>query len=188
LAIDRAGRFAAFGTNKENDVDVWDVRSHQRVRTLSSPGSASPQFSDDGSWLVASSPDAYRVWEVRTWREIMTVPRERDDELGIVAFFPGGRVAALTKPRSVVQLVDLASQRVLANLEAAQRPPRLYDVDMSPDGSLIAVAQGNGGVRLWDLALLRRRLMELGLSFDIPLLDAATDKDQRPLEVQIDPG
>jgi WD40 repeat protein/tRNA A-37 threonylcarbamoyl transferase component Bud32 len=188
LAIDHAGRYAAFGTNKERDVDVWDVQSPRRVKTLSSPGSAWPQFSDDGSWLVVSSPTGYRVWEVGTWREVMAISREHDDELGLVAFLPGGTVAALTKSRSVVQLVDLASRRVLANLDAAQPAPRLFDLDVSRDGSLLAVAQGNRGVRLWDLALMRRQLTEMGHRFDVPMGGRTTGERSGPLVVVVDPG
>jgi WD40 repeat protein len=188
LAIDPAGRFAAFGTNKESDVDVLDLKSFGRATKLSLSGSAWPQFSGDGGWLAASGSCGYRVWEVGNWREVMSLPRSHESQLGLVAFQHVGRIAALTQAPSTVQLVDLPSQRVLANLVPVQRPPTIDDLDFSPDGSLLAVAQGNGGVRLWDLALMRRKLMELGLSFDIPLGAAAADKDQPPLEIHINPG
>ena len=189
VAIDGGGRYAAFGTNDNGrGLDVWDLKSFEHVVTLPSPGSTWPQFSGDGTWLAGSNPTEHRIWEVGTWREVMTVPRAEDDAHGLIAFFPGGRVAALTKSRWVVQLVDLSSRRVLANLEAAQGPPLLDDLDISPDGSLLAVAQGNGGVRLWDLALIGRQLTEMGHRFEVPLHGRTTEESSPPLEVVIDPG
>jgi WD40 repeat protein len=188
LALDATGRYAALGTNKGQGVDVWDLLSPSRAATLDSPGSAWPQFNSDGTWLAASGPGGYRVWEVGTWREVMTLPREHELSYGLMAFFPGEAIAAVACSRSSVQIVDLTSRRVLANLEPAQRPPELLDLDISSDGSMLVVAQGNGGVRLWNLALIQRQLTAMGHRFDLPLRGKAPDGIADPLEVVIDPG
>jgi WD40 repeat protein len=187
LAIDPAGRYVAFGTNKGRDVDVWDLQSFRHAVKLDSPGSAWPQFSGDGKWLAASSPNGYRVWEIATWREVFSLPRQHDIDYGVVAFFPGTPIAAVAASRSVVQIVDLTSRRVLANLEPAQRPPELLDLDVNFDGSMLAVTQGHGGVRLWDLGRIQRQLASMGNSLDVPRR-GAPDGDSTEIDVLIDPG
>ena len=85
-----------------------------------------------------------------------------------LAFHPGSRVAAILESnRSIVQIVDLETGRVLASLDAPEQSPT-YGLAFSPDGRFLAVAQTDQRVHIWDLVLIRRRLEELGLAAGLP--------------------
>jgi hypothetical protein len=88
-----------------------------------------------------------------------------------LAFHPGGRVAAVLADASrgtgTARLVEVETGRVLAALELPN-PAMTYAMAFSPDGRSLALSQTDQRVHVWDLALIRRRLDELGLAAAFP--------------------
>jgi hypothetical protein len=67
----------------------------------------------------------------------------------------------------MVRLVEVENGRVLAALEPPE-PATIGSMSFSSDGRHIAVTRSDRQVHLWDLALIRRELDELGLAAGIP--------------------
>src|SRR5262249_14145684 len=105
---------------------------------------------------------------------------------GRAAFSPDGRVLAITKTRSLVQLVDARAGRELATLE----PPEQNNVsalEFSPDGRLLVAALGAAGILVWDLGAIHGGLASLGLNW--PLAEDAPPvarADVVPAQIVVD--
>jgi WD40 repeat protein len=149
-------RFATSG------VKVWDTRSGQLVKALSSE-SGLPQFSPDGAYLGLAGP-SIRLWRTDSWEEIPAVSGRR------FAFSPDGLLAVAEG--EAILLLDVATREELACLEAPQESvpiPQWF----SPDGTLlIATGFESDSLMIWDLRALREELATRGLDWDHPAYPA----------------
>ncbi|MGH9360338.1 MAG: WD40 repeat domain-containing protein, partial [Thermoanaerobaculia bacterium] len=155
-------------------VYVWDVERGELQSTLEGHrGSAvSVAFTPDGRWLVTSIGAEYRFWEPGRWESHHLVQREgAGDTTGPMAFTGDGKLMALARSRSLVELVDPATGRSVARLEAPSSKGA-NDLAFSPSGARLAVVIGLGWIQLWDLRRIRERLAEVGLDWELPSLPA----------------
>jgi serine/threonine protein kinase/WD40 repeat protein len=168
VAISPDGRWVATASWHNVLVKVWDARSGDLIRTLSMPSSRNTvAFSPDGRWLATSTTD-YRLWEVGSWQpKGPPTPGHDRPDLSFTAFSPDGRVMARTIDGCNIQLLEPATERPLATLEAPGSRG-LSRLQFSPDGSFLAAAQGDQQVQLWDLRLVRRELEVLHLDWPLP--------------------
>jgi serine/threonine protein kinase/WD40 repeat protein len=165
LDLSSDGRWLATGTWRGDGAKVWDTRRGTLTRELNVAGSAHVLFSPDGRSLISASGDEYVAWDLSSWTRRWQVPRSQATSLpGQAAFSPVDGVLAITKTRSVVQLIDAQSGRELATLEAPE-PNIVSALSFSHDGRLLVVALNTTGVRLWDLGAIRRGLESLGLEW-----------------------
>jgi serine/threonine protein kinase/WD40 repeat protein len=163
LSPDR--RWVATGTWRGTGVKVWDANRGTLARDLAVEESADVLFSPDGRSLVTASGDEYAIWDLGSWTPRLRLPRIQAIGLpGQAAFSPDGHVLAITTTRSLVQLVDAESGRELASLEAPE-PKNISVIRFSPDGRLLIVVLGAGGIRVWDLGAIRHELESLGLNW-----------------------
>ncbi len=171
LAISPDGRWAATGGRDESpysrEVHVWDVATARVVARLP-VGHARVAFSPDGRWLGVGGSGRYQFFRTGSWTPGREVPHGHEGGLRPMAFHPGGRIAALLDASgSIVRLVEVETGRLLASLDAPDQTPT-YCLAFSPDGRVLAVSQTDQRVHLWDLALIRRRLEDLGLATGLP--------------------
>jgi tetratricopeptide (TPR) repeat protein len=192
VATSPDGRWVASGTHSGYGVKVWEAL-HGKLECLLLPEerAAVVAFSPDGQWLVTSTHDEFGMWEVGSWKPVRQISRERaDGGLGPIAFTADGKVLALSTARDLVQLVDPATGRKFAKLQA----PNSDAVDwmtFSPDGSQLLVGSNTGDqglVRVWDLRLIRAQLKDLGLDWDSPAYPPAERHTASPMEVKVDLG
>jgi WD40 repeat protein len=116
-------------------------------------------FSPDGRWLLTNSSGC-QLWEVGSWDEGPAVGGATG------CFSPDGRLLAVEGSAGVIRLVRPESGAELARLEAPELT-RLMPRCFTPDGArLIAVGADTEALHVWDLAALRRGLVEIGLSGD----------------------
>jgi hypothetical protein len=115
--------------------------------------------------LVTGAVTEYRFWEAGSWQKKHGLPRERAAKTPAwIVFSPDGRVLAILRSASEMQLVDPATGREFARLPAAGRP-----YCFSPDGShLVTDAGRDGAFQVWDLRLIRRQLREMDLDWNLP--------------------
>ncbi len=159
------GRWVATGTWQGNGVKVWDAHRGTLARELAVEGSAEVLFSPDGQSLVTASGDEYAIWDLGSWTRRLQIRRSQAIGLpGQAAFSSDGRVLAITKARSVVQLVDAESGRELATLEAPE-PKNVSALRFSPDNRLLVVVLAAGGAEVWDLEAIRRGLESVRLDW-----------------------
>jgi WD40 repeat protein len=167
LAVSPDGRWVAARTwwDVPDKLRVSDVRSGDVVWTypVSTPG----EFSPDSHWL-ATGGDACRVWETGTWRLDRAIPSPPGlGEITHAAFAPDGLALAVAYDGRVVRLVDTRSWEELATLPAPDLSA-VASLRFSPDGGRLACVMEPVGVQLWDLRLIRARLAEMGLDWDLP--------------------
>jgi serine/threonine protein kinase/WD40 repeat protein len=165
LDLSPEGRWVATGTWQGDGVKIWDAHLGTLAHALDVPRSANVLFSPDGRSLVTASGDEYARWDTSSWTRNLQIPRSQAaGQPGVVAFSPAGGVLAITRSRSLVQLIDASSGRELATLEAPE-PKNVSALAFSPDGLLLAVALDTIGIQVWDLAAIRRGVVSLGLDW-----------------------
>jgi WD40 repeat protein len=168
VALSPDGRWLATGTWKGTGVKIWDTRTAKLERTLSVEGSADVTFSPDGTRLVTGSGKEYCFWDVETWSKRLSLDRQHAGGMpGKFVFSPSARLAALTRTRDLVELVDPVTGRGVARLELPDSR-QVAGLGFSPDGGLLAVTYRTNSIRIWDLKDLRRRLKNLDLDWDEP--------------------
>jgi WD40 repeat protein/serine/threonine protein kinase len=152
VAFSPDGRLLAFtgydpypsGRGRTNDpVEVWDVATGQRLRTLDGPARWHPRvaFSPDSRLLAVSSPDGpVQLWDVATGRKRLVC-----DKGGQAAFSPDGRLLAAGTADTVL-LWDVAS-----GAEVRRLPSRGGQVTFRPHAQEVAVS-GQQAVELLDAA------------------------------------
>ena len=144
-------------------------------------------FSPDSKWLVSGSGREYQIREVGTWiLHQRLAPHPNSDLLRPMAFSRDGRMLAIGLTHDTVQLLDTATWRELATLEAPH-PTLVWSLSFSPDGTQLAVGSKPRMDQLWDLRLIRRRLAAMNLDWELPPYPPE-DRVQpiKPLRVTVD--
>jgi WD40 repeat protein len=156
-------------------VEVWDADDGRRLVALAAPRGSGLCFSPDGRWLVTGSPDEYIFWERGSWTRRHSISRGMTGGThGRIDFSPDGRIVALSVGRGEVALFDAVSFAPLAAFEAPEENA-VSGIAFSPDGSQMAVSTQGQEIRLWNLAAIRRQLVELKLDYDAPPVIPATN-------------
>jgi WD40 repeat protein len=188
ISITSDGRWAATASLNNSIVKVWDARSGDLVRTLPALERTRVAFSPDGRWL-ANSSSQYQLWEVGSWQpRSPPKPGHELPEWNFTAFSPDSTVMARIIDGHSIQLLETATERPLATLEAPVSTG-VAKFQFSPDGSQLAAVQRDQQVQLWDLRLIRQELRRMHLDWDIPPYPPA-DKTagQSPVTLVVEPA
>ncbi len=153
------------------DVDLWDLASGQKLRTLAAHKLSiiALSFSGDGLWLLTGGQETpatlpsiggqmppietrIRIWDVTTWTEHYSQAFNRIGS-GAASFSLDSRILIVEKDWDLVELFDVASGMPLATFTAADplshaRQFSTGNLLITPDGSLLMQAAQNG-VRIW---------------------------------------
>ncbi|HXJ06574.1 MAG TPA: WD40 repeat domain-containing protein [Candidatus Acidoferrum sp.] len=153
------------------DVDLWDLASGQKLRTIAAHKLSviALSFSRDGRWLLTGGQETparfpsiggqmppietrIRVWDTTTWTEHYSLAFNRIGS-GAASFSPDSRILIVEKDWDLVELFDIASSTPLATFTAADllshaRQFSTGNLLITPDGSLLMQAAQNG-VRIW---------------------------------------
>ncbi len=163
VAFSPDGTRVASGTWQGAGTWVWDAANGKPLHKIDAVDS-DVGFTADGQWLVISRVAEHAFWHTQSNAVVKTLPREPGEQTGgRLALFPDGRTVALTESFKRVQLVDIASLRILANLV----PPgdnKVEGVHVSPAGRWLALRATHN--YLYDIPQLRRELARLGLNWD----------------------
>ena len=130
-------------------------------------GNCIPVFTPDAARLFVSSTNTCVEHACGTWTEVRRHRREAAGlDHGSPAFCAAGGLAALLENESVIRLLRLDGGEQIARLT----PPFPHKISpaglrFSPDGRWLA-CEARQSVRIWNLALLRTKLAELGLDWE----------------------
>ncbi len=153
------------------DVDLWDLASGQKLRTLAAHKLSiiALSFSGDGRWLLTGGQETparlpsiggqmppietrITIWDTTTWTEHYSQAFNRIGS-GAASFSLDSRILIVEKDWDLVELFDIASGMPLATFTAADplshsRQFSTGNLLITPDGSLLMQAAQNG-VRIW---------------------------------------
>ncbi|HXJ55539.1 MAG TPA: protein kinase [Verrucomicrobiae bacterium] len=190
VAMSSDARWLATGTWQGRSVKVWNIPERLLEHEFPELGTATVEFSPDGRWLATGSRQ-FQVWDTRSWSEVYHVERPDPDTVwNWMTFSPDSRLLAFVLDNRDIRLLEAATGRVLANLEAPDRP-RLARLRFSPDNTKLVALQNNLGLQVWDLGRLRTELSAMNLDWDMPAYPPATANEAGPpvpLEAVTDPA
>jgi WD40 repeat protein len=127
--------------------DVWDADSGTSVAELPNDGSsfASIAFTGDGRWLATGGGNDVRVFDTRTWAQVMTVAGPGICSLAIDP----------TAPRLITGTVD--GDAAIWAIPTGERLHHLRElgepvdaVAFAPGGATVATATRDGMIQVWD--------------------------------------
>ena len=164
LAISPDGKLLATSFTRGGDVAIWDTRTGEKLRTISSGnlGASCLSFSPDGHWLLTGGQITpfrpgvnllelkygFELWDVSNWSQ-RSLPMAITGGAA-AAFSPSGRLLALGTSAAVIAIFDLSQDKTVQTL-AGTDPLRSGFFVFSPDGKWLA-QPGRKGVSLWGLA------------------------------------
>lgn len=174
VALGANGRYLITAGWNAQDVRLWDLDKLELgpihlitgwTRARLTLTSVLPADSPEGSWVVASTSDAIRAWELGTFET--SFETLRDDPIlhpAHLALAPR-RIDLLAAGREDIDLFDVRRASNLTRLPAAEHP-QVAALEFGPDGRTLLVA-GRNLVR-WNLDRLADQWQAVGL--EVPLI------------------
>jgi serine/threonine protein kinase/WD40 repeat protein len=187
VAVSRDGEWVATGGfGHPGGAKVWEARTGTLTKDLPVGPFCQVLFSPDGKRLLTTGgayPGQIRLWKVGSWTE---VPLEQVVSGRNPSFSPGGRILAVEVGTGVIRLLDPKNGKEYARLEDPHQH-RAQAPSFTSDGSrLVAPTWDGPSIHVWDLRLIRRRLAEMHLDWDLPAYDAPSPSENGPpLSIQV---
>ena len=148
LALSPDGRLLAAG-GSDGIVKLWNTQTWEVVRYFQTSGMKVQRLAfGPGSRQLAAPCCDYgivKIWDVAT--SMSRTLEHGNEQVGSVVFSPDGRWIASGGSKSV-KIWDMATGRTLRTLPGAEAAAR--SMALSPDGRLLAVANRDQTIRLWD--------------------------------------
>jgi serine/threonine protein kinase/tetratricopeptide (TPR) repeat protein len=185
LDVTLDGRFVVTRAHTRGNTSLWDATSGELLLNLEQDDGESP-FWREWSWAHGLPPGT------KPWQSIGELRLSWDgDQLA------RERLMFLSDGTGRIRVEEIDTQRVVVRLEAPLEE-NYRAIAVSADGGHV-LATGNddpGGIRMWNLRLLRKELAAIGLDWEAPPISEwpAEEDLKTPLEVDvvvepiIDPG
>ena len=149
---------------QDKTLRLWDVATGKQVRQLAGTRYAGRlTFSPDGKALAVVGDDhVLRLHNAATGKEIRDYGPHREDLHGAAAFSPDGKTLAAGNRGGVILWdVSTGQELLLLTVIPGRANVGFLSVAFSPDGKTLASGDGDGCIRLWDVATGKRlRKME----------------------------
>jgi WD40 repeat protein len=135
----------------DGTIRIWDAKSEVRSLNPHAGKVHSVAFSPDGKLIASGHNDGdIKLWDAVTGRQLRSM---KEDAYSIysLAFSPDGEALAA---HSVFDIFtwEVATGRMLRDLEGGASPISFSSMAISPDGTKTATGDGDGSIRLWDMA------------------------------------
>ena len=178
LSVSPDQKILAVHSGMGGDVDLWDLASGQKLRTLAAHKLSiiALSFSGDARWLLTAGQETpvtfpraggqmppvetrIRIWDTTTWTEHSSMVFNRIGA-GAASFSLDSRTLIVEKDWDLVELFDVATGRPLGAFTATDplshvRQFSTGNLLITPDSSLLMQAAQNG-VRMWRVPAQQR--------------------------------
>lgn len=151
VAISAKGDFLASIGNHNRSIYVWDAQTGEIVWTLTLKARQyrTIDFSDSGNLLLAGSSDGMvRIWNVlQSDQPVLEI--KHGPPVTLVRFSPTGDQFVSAANTGPVRIREVRTGALVAEIPAG--PTGAKDVRYAPEVNSLAIASGDGRVRVWDL-------------------------------------
>jgi WD40 repeat protein len=178
IAITPDGRSVITATHAGKPTKFWNAHDGRLVKNLGVERVGHLTISPDGHWL-STGLDGDRLIAIN------------DANLGpslggAGTFAPDGNLFASATTEGLIRLVDAATGRELASLESPTQEASFPSI-FTADGTRLISVSSFGGIRIWDLRLIRRQLAEMGLDWNAPAYQSCVAETNRvpPSELEV---
>ncbi len=139
------------GLHRSHPVRIWEVSSGKELRTfISKTDVHSVTWSPDGKWLCSADLHGnVRVWDVKTWTEVVTL-NFHSGFVTTVAFSPAGKVLASARSDGTTIFYESGTWKVLRILRGHK--DTVTSLAFPADGKSLASRSADGTVKLWEVA------------------------------------
>jgi eukaryotic-like serine/threonine-protein kinase len=147
---------ARVGTAGEDGARIWNAMTGAVELNLQGHTDVVNwiRFSPDGTRVATTSDDmTVRVWSAADGRRLLP-PLVHQHKVVLVLFTPDGRRLVSCDRGAIITTWDSATGALIGSHKVAGEP--LEGMDLSPDGSILAVAASHE-VTLWDYPAMKRR-------------------------------
>jgi WD40 repeat protein/serine/threonine protein kinase len=146
-ALSPNGRLVAAIDTVGTVAHVWDAVSGVSLAELRNDASDFPSiaFSADARWLATSGGDDVRVFDTRTWAQVLTIAGPR---IRALSFDPAASRLVTGNAGGDATIWEIPSGARALHLREIGAPVRA--VAFSPDGQLVATGGGDGAAQIWD--------------------------------------
>lgn len=145
VAVSPNGRLIAAADAAGSIVRVWDATNGASVAELHNRPAGFPRLAfSSGGWLATSGGDQARVFDVRTWRHVRTIP----GPVHSLAFDAHSRlvIGSATGEVTLWEIPSGASPQRLRQFGEA-----VDAVAFSSDGRLVAAGSRDGALQVWQV-------------------------------------
>ena len=151
-ASPRDGKHLASGSY-DGSVILWDAASREVIRKFEAKAGKvySVAFSPDGKVLASGHEGDIKLWDVASGRLLQSLKEDAFSVYSLI-FTPNGRLLA-ARSGFAINLWDLAKGNMVRSLKGAGSAAISFSsMAMSPDGTEIVSGDGDGSIRVWDVA------------------------------------
>lgn len=143
----------------DGTVRLYNVATQSQIgRTIRASGPTDGlglAFSPDGRTLATGGSDGLvRLWNVETRQLISTITKASTLPVGSLAFSPNGQILAIAG--TTLRLWNVTTHRQIDTAINVSLAQGLNDVAFSHTGQVLATADRNGTIELWNLATCRQ--------------------------------
>lgn len=151
LAFSQDGKLLAIADTINEEVNIWDITSQERIKTLKNDTwrvealKFSPE-SDNPLLIVADDNDEkIRLYSSLGWNEYAAISAKYVND---IAFTPNGKTIVSGGVREV-EFWSVENGGRISSIEGYSR--WVKSVDISADGNFVVSGDGDGVIRIWDI-------------------------------------
>lgn len=150
ISVSKNGQLAA-STDKDGQIDVWDLASWTALMTLNDPGNTKSlltlAFSNDSKLLAtAGKSDRVVIWDLATRQQTQVLSMQ--DTVAFLAFLPSGNSIAIGTRKARVVIWNYKTNKTVE----IKTEKDVLALAVSPDGKFIASGGQDKNVTLWNSA------------------------------------
>jgi WD40 repeat protein/Tfp pilus assembly protein PilF len=179
LEVTRDGRFVITKAHTRSNTSLWNATTGELLLDFEQGYDTSPFWRE---WSQTHNlPSGTKPWQ--------SIPELRLDWFSDP--LPDRRLVFEREGSGRIRIEQIDTERVIAHLDAPLEE-NYRALAVSPDGGhvLATSIDDPGGMRMWDLRLVRKELAAMGLDWDAPPIpDRPAGEDlARPLEIEVITG